>query len=91
VRGVRVRVFGWYMRRGTKTAGASTYRLLEDWCDYRPAHYRVKWIAYVDGLVWGQSCHKHVGALAIDAMREGNSCIRPARLGGRRDGVVRVD
>jgi hypothetical protein len=73
-------LFGRYIWRGTKLARLDC-RLLSDWCDYMPAHRRVKWAAVVDGCLFGQSCTRHAGALLIDAQkRSETAAIEPAGL-----------
>jgi hypothetical protein len=60
-----------YFRRRTRKARLDRYRLLSDWCDYKPAHHHVTWTAAVDGEPFGQSCFTHLGALLVDACRAG--------------------
>ena len=71
-------LLGRYIRWGTKRARwTSRYRLLTTYCDYEPAHFRVRWVAVVDGVRYGQSCTRHVGALLVDAQRKGEARIEP--------------
>jgi hypothetical protein len=68
----------WYIRMGTKRAKlASGPRRVTSWCDYEGAHRHVKWEATVDGVPFGQSCTRHVGALLVDAQRKGHAVIEP--------------
>lgn len=60
-----------YFRWRTGKARPDKFRLLNDWCDYKPAHNRVRWMAMVDGEPFGQSCFTHLGALLVDACRAG--------------------
>jgi hypothetical protein len=85
-----VRIVGAYLKWCAKHCSVyGNTRMLYDWCDYG-AHKRVGWVATVRDKDWGQSCFRHTGALAIDAMREGSSTIRP--VGGRDRGrAIRLD
>ena len=78
--GVRIGIKRWllclYIRLGTRTARLDSRRL-SDYCDYKPAHERVRWLAKVNGRPFGQSCTKHVGALLVDAQRAGTAVIEP--------------
>ena len=65
-----------YIQQGTKRARLDS-RLLTTYCDYQPAHKRVRWLATVDGERFGQSCTQHVGALLVDAQRRGEARIEP--------------
>lgn len=64
-----------YYRRATREAKLHTPRysgrMLENWCDYAPAHRPVEWYASVDGRPFGQSCFRHMGALMVDACKTG--------------------
>lgn len=71
---VRLALVRWlrapHYRRCTEKAVLDS-RLLNNWCDYRPAHRGVEWTATVDGSPFGQACFTHLGALMIDACRAG--------------------
>jgi hypothetical protein len=66
-----------YILMGTKSARLASSRRVTSWCDYEGAHRNVKWTATVDGVPFGQSCTRHVGALLVDAQRKGHAVIEP--------------
>ena len=59
------------LRHVTRTAKpGAKHRNLSEWCDYGDAHRGVRWRAVTgDGVVFGQSCNMHLGALLIDVCR----------------------